>query len=97
MQSYYSWSGTRIHLLLEDDLADAYNRAHKKFSESQIFHEETWGTKWTPDQLLLMNWTDEEDKAWHAIADVINLLVKINGGSLSITEEETTSDYLIKL
>lgn len=97
-QSYYSWMGTRLHLLLEDDLAEAYNRAQVVYFEAQDRHLERTGLKWDPvSEPLLIHWTEEEQLAWDKLARIVNLLVEVNGGSLSIPEEEMSSDYLIKL
>ena len=96
-QSAYSWMGTRIHLVLEDDFANAYNRAQEGFFQAQRDFEAQHGTKWTGFERIGMPWTNEELNAWNGIADVINLLVKLNGGSLNIPESEVTSDFLIKL
>lgn len=96
-QSYYSWCGTKLHFLLDDNLAAAYNRAYDKFEAAQQSHLETFGSPWNPRNYLLMNWSDEESHAWNKIARMINTLVEINGGTLGITEEECTSNHLIKL
>lgn len=97
MQSVYSWMGSRIHLVIEDDVANAYNRAQDAFITAQANYMETTGTEWTGKESLWMNWTDEEQTAWNGVAAVINDLVKLNGGSLDIPEEETTTTYLVKL
>lgn len=97
MQSIYSFYGSRLHLILEDDVAEAYNRAAQAFYDAQINHKERTGTKWTPDEPLLMVTNDADQKAYDDVGRVINLLVEINGGGLEIYEEEMTSDYLVKL
>ena len=96
-QSAYSWSGTRLHLVLEDDFAAAYNRAQDAFQEAQQHHKEIHGTPWDPTEPILMKWTKDEQKAWDGIARIINLLSEVNGGGIDIPEEEMTSEYLIKL
>ena len=97
-QSYYSWCGTRLHLLIEDDVAEAYNQANDAYVEAQRKHKEIHGTEWNPvEDHLAIDWTPEQRLAWNKIADVINALVRTNGGLLNIGEEEMTSHYLIKL
>lgn len=99
MQSAYSWMGSRIHLVLEDEVAEAYNRAQDKFGEAQKRHQKIHGHEWGyKHEALEIDWEPAEQKAFNDIASVINLLVEINGeGGLDIPEEEITSDYLIKL
>lgn len=96
MQSTYSWMGSRIHLVIEDEVAEAYNRAQDAFFQAQKNHKETHGTDWNPTEPLLIDWTEEETKAWNGVADVINALCDLSG-SLDIPEEEMTSDYLVKV
>lgn len=97
MQSLYSWMGTRLHLILEDDFADKYNRAQKAFFEAQMTHVERTHQQWLGHETLLIPWTDEEWKAFDDMARIINLLCEVNGGSLDIKQEDITSDYLVKL
>lgn len=96
-QSAYSWMGTRIHFVLKDEVADAYNRAQDAFVEAQKHYKETTGRDWTGMEALWMNWTIDEQTAWNRIAGIINDLVELNGGALDIPEEEMTSSYLVKL
>lgn len=97
MQSAYSFYGSRLHLILEDDVAEGYNRNAKAFYDAQINHKERTGTKWNPLEPLWMVTNDADQKAYDDVARLMNLLIEINGGSLEITEEEMTSDYLVKL
>jgi hypothetical protein len=97
-QSYYSWCGTRLHLLLDDDLARNYNRSQVAFIDAQIEHRKTNGRDWRPsEEYLDVGWAEEERNAFNAISEIINLLVKINGGTLNITEAEMTTHKLVKL
>lgn len=96
-QYTYSWMGSPLHLVLEEDLANAYNRAQEAFSEAQRRYKFRNGTEWTGLEPLLMNWTPEEQKAWNDIAGLINLLIEINGGGLDIPEEQCTTDFFVKL
>jgi hypothetical protein len=97
MQSAYSWMGSRLHLILEDDIARAYNRAQEAWYGAQENHKKVHGKEWEPEnEPLLIDMTDEERKAWNDIAKIINLLGEINGG-LDIPEEELTSDHLEKV
>ncbi len=97
MQSAYSWMGSRLHLVLEDDVADTWNQAQDAFFAAQKRHEAVHGTKWTGDEPLEIYWSNDSAEIWNKIADLINLLIEMNGGELDILEEEITSDYLIKL
>lgn len=98
MQSYYSYYGSRLHLILEDEIADGFNRFLKSFYQAQSRHNEVHGQRWDPDNEALSIRTNDKDKAaYDAVGEVIKLLVKINGGGLDIPEEELTSDYLVKL
>lgn len=95
-QSTYSWMGTRIHLVLEDEFAEAYNRAQDAFQNAQLDHKERTGQQWTGHEPIRIDWTDEESKAWDGFARIINLIIEVNG-PLDIPESEVTSDYLVKL
>jgi len=98
MQSAYSLYGSRIHLVLNDDVADAYNRANDAWLKAQKDHEIRTGSKWNPkNESLLIDWTDAEQKAFNGIARIMNLIIEVNGEGLDIPEEEITSDYLVKL
>ena len=97
MQSVYSWMGTRIHLVLEDDFAANFNRAQNAFFEAQHYHKAVYGTPWEPLEPLMIDWTTKEQSAWNKLAELINLLIEMNGGSLNIQESEITSDYLVKV
>lgn len=96
-QSTYSWMGTKLHLVLDDGLAGAYNRATTAFFEAQKNHKLAYGTSWHPTDPLAVSWTEEEQNAWNNMAEFINSLVALNGGFLDITEEEMTSNYLEKI
>lgn len=97
MQSNYSFLGTRITLLLKDEVAAAFNRAQDAFFAAQKLYIAQTGLKWTGAEALEINWTDEEQKAFDDIGRIINLLVEVNGGTLEVGEENMTSDYLVKL
>jgi hypothetical protein len=98
MQSIYSYYGSRLHLILEDELADNYNRMVKSFMDAQIEHKERTGTQWDPkNESLLMETRPEWKDAYDKVGRVINLLVEINGGGLEIYDEECTEDGLVKL
>lgn len=98
MQSVYSWMGTPLHLVLEDDVATDYNRAQDAFIAAQERHLAIHGKRWDPiTEPLQIDWTPQEAKAWDDIARVVNLLVEINGGGLDIPDEQITSDKMVKL
>lgn len=97
MQSVYSMCGSRLHLILKDEVADGYNRFAVAFEIAQLEHMAKYGTPWDPEQPL---WSDvnEKDLAdYNAVGALMNQLIEINGGSLDIPEEEMTSSLLIKL
>lgn len=96
-QSVYAWMGSPLHLVLEDDVANAYNRFQESFFQAQLNYKQLNGVEWTPDKQLSIHCTSAENVIWNKIGDLINLLVEINGGSLDITEEQMTSDFLVKL
>lgn len=96
-QSYYSFYGSRLHLILEDEIAEAYNRVAAEFIEAQVRHEQIRGVKWNPDEPLLMKTNDKDQEAYKKVGDVIRLLCEINGSGLDIPEEECTHDGLVKL
>lgn len=96
-QSVYSWMGTDIHLVLEDDVADNFNRAQDAFMEAQKNFKTTTGKNWTGTEALWMNWTMDEQRAWNGIAAIINQLADLNHGSIEIMEEDMTTTYLVKL
>lgn len=97
MQSAYSWMGSRIHLVLEDEVADRYNRFQQAWFDAQTNHKKRTGAPWDPTTPLLIDFADEDKVAWDAIGSIINQLVALNGGGLDIPEEEMTSDFLVKL
>jgi hypothetical protein len=98
-QSYYSWCGTRVHLILDDEVATAYNKVQDAFKDAQLKFKAEYGTPWDPttQPLYMENVTDEELEHRDKVAKLINLLIEVNGGGLDITEEELTSEYLVKL
>lgn len=98
MQSYYSLYGSQIVLLLEDEIAEAYNRAVDSFYEAQKQHQMVTGKKWNPKtEPLLIAYDKKEVAAHDAIGELVRLMCKINGGGLDLPEEDTPSDYLVKL
>lgn len=96
-QSFYSYMGSPLHLILEDEIAEGYNRFHDAFIEAQLYHKQRTGQKWTKDEPLWMNYREEDKVAFDNVGRVINLLVEINGGGLDIPDEQCTSDGLVKL
>lgn len=97
MHSTYTWMGSPIHVVLDDEIADAFNRAQAAFFAAQLDYKERTGSEWTGHEVLEMNWTPEEQRVWNAFGSVINALVDLNGGSIPITVEDCPSDYLEKV
>ena len=95
MQSFYSYYGSPLHLIIEDDLADAANHVAAEFIQAQVRYREETGTRWTPDQPLRMHVTDEQVAAYDSVGSIINKLVEVNGGGLEISEEMIPSDIML--
>lgn len=96
-QSVYSFYGSRLHLVLEDSVADAYNRAVDAFYQGQRHHHEYHEKEWDPKEKLAILVDPADVKVFNDIGRVINLLGEINGGGLDIPEDELTSDYLVRV
>ena len=97
MQNYYSYLGSPLHLLREDDIAEGYNRFTDAFIAGQILFEKENGRKWSPSEPIWMNLQPGDQEGYDKVGRIINLLVEINGGGLNIPEEDCTEDHLIKL
>lgn len=97
MQHTYSLWGSPLHLVLEEEVAGGYNKVADEFSEGQRRFKEKYGVNWTPDDRLEMNVTQEDLKHYHALVDLINQLIEINGGGLDIPEEVCIHNGLVKL
>jgi hypothetical protein len=68
-----------------------------EFFAAQKRHMEETGTFWDPSTpLRIANVTDKDMEAWNNVGRIIDLLCEINGG-LDISEEQITSDYLVKI
>lgn len=96
-QSVYSWMGSPLHLVLDDEFVILYNRAADKFLSAQTEFRARTGSSWNGNDPLEATWTQEEIAAFNKMADLVNFMVEFNGGSLHITEEQITSDFLVKL
>lgn len=97
MQHTYSYLGSPLHLVLEDKIAEGYNRITDAFLNAQKLFREQHGVQWTPDLPLEMEFEQEDMDAYNQIGRIINLLVEINGGGIEITEEMCTSDHLVRV
>lgn len=96
-QSVYSFLGSPLHLVLEDEIAERYNRFVDSFLEAQVEHEKRHGRKWDPNEPLRMKVQKGDNEAYSKVGRIINLLVEVNGGGLEISEEQVTSDFLEKV
>lgn len=96
-QSMYSFCGSQLHLMLDDAIVEGYNRFVDAFLDAQIQHEKRHGHKWQYDEDLLIKTRKSDRLAYHAVGDVINHMIAVNGGSLHIREEDCTSEHLEKL
>lgn len=96
-QSVYSFLGSPLHLVLEDEIAERYNRFVDSFLDAQQKHRERTGRKWDPNESLLMDVAKGDNEAYSQVGRIINLLVEVNGGGLEISEEQVTSDFLEKV
>jgi hypothetical protein len=97
MQHFYSYLGSPLHLIFEENIADGYNRTIDAFMAAQKKFKEEYGIQWTPDLPLELHVADEDLASYHKVGEVINLLCKINGDGIEVTEEMCTSDHLVRL
>jgi hypothetical protein len=97
MQHTYSLYGSPLHLILEEKVADGYNRVHLGFIEAQKNFKEEYGIQWTPDLPIEIKASAEDLKAYDDIAKLLNLLIEINGGSLDISEEQCITATLDRI
>ena len=89
VQPMYSWCGTDIHIPLSVENAEAYNRAVDAFTHS-----------WMPSDIRKVFYVEassEDIEIYNKVADVINLMVELSGGSISISEEDMTTSHLIRI
>lgn len=96
-QSVYSFCGSPLHLVLDDGIAERYNRFINEFLDAQGRYKDKYGKKWEPNKALPMQTNKNDHKAYDVVGRLINYMIGINGGSLSIPEEQCTSDILEKL
>jgi len=96
-QSNYAYCGTRLHLLLEEEVADGYNRFMKAYFDAQKAFMDTHHRPWSAEDPIYIKCSQADMDSYHAVGDIINLYCKVNGGSLEITQEDITSDYLVKV
>lgn len=94
MQYTYSLYGSPLHLVLEEKVAEGYNRVHLGFIEAQKKFKQDYGIQWTPELPIEIDASPEDFKAYDDIAKLLNLLIEINGGSLDISEELCTTATL---
>jgi hypothetical protein len=97
MQHTYSLYGSPLHLILEEKVADGYNRVHLGFMEAQKNFKEEYGIQWTPDLPIEIKASPEDLKAYDDIAKLLNFLIEINGGSLDIPEEQCVTATLDRI
>lgn len=97
-QSIYSYYGSRLHLILEDRVAEGYNRFLESWYTAQNLHLQKHEKPWDPDkEPLLINYKKEDKEAYDNIGRVITLLIEINGCGLELSEEECSDDFLVKV
>ena len=99
-QSFYSVYGTRLQLVLDDDFAEAYNRALKAFFEAQGAYKKIHGQDWKPSESIFVEWTQKEQDAFNKFAEFMNNYVEFVGDGLDLGyngQENFPSDYLVKL
>ena len=97
MQHTYSYLGSPLHLVLEDEIAEGFNRITDAFLAAQKLFKEEYGVHWTPDLPLSMEFEQKDMEGYDKVGRVINLLAEINGGGIEISEEQCTSDHLIRV
>lgn len=93
MQHAYSWCNTRIHLVLEDDIAATYNRAFDKYlkAKKEFPNAEISG------DILTFDFTEEEMDAWSGIRKIINDIIELNHGRIDIQGLEMSSNYMTRV
>ena len=96
MQSLYSVYWTNITLLLDDEFAANYNDAQDAFAKAQLVYKTTTGDNWN-GEVLYIEWTDAQQKAFNQFAEFMNLYIKMNGGSLDLNTDQLSSSHLEKL
>lgn len=96
-QSIYSFMGSPLQLVLQDKIAEGYNRVTDAFIDAQLRHKEKYGRRWTPSEPLLMDTNKEDQSSYDKVGKVIRLLAEINGGAIAITEDQMVSDHLEKI
>ena len=97
MQHTYSFCGSQLHLVLEDDIAEGYNRFVDAFSAGQQEFKTVVGRNWTPSDPIYMDLQPGDRNAYNKVGRIINHLVEINGGVLAIKEEDCTTDHLDRI
>lgn len=90
----YSWCGTPIQFHISDENAEAYNRVNKAIEEGTISlspgsHPRSW---W-----IWMNANRADMDIYNKVADVINKIIELNGGSLPYYESDFVEVSLIKV
>jgi len=97
-QSYYRVFGSPLTLLLDDRLAENYNSFTTALFEAQQRVIEETGESWNPTTQSLDIDTEQECiDAFNTFGEFMNSYIKMNGGSLKLSEEDVFSDYLVKI
>jgi hypothetical protein len=96
-QHAYAFLGSRLHLVLEEKIADGYNRFVDAFDKAQFDYRKDNGFPWNPSSPLEIDCTPEDNAAWNAVGSIINLMCEVNGTGLDIPQAECTSVYLVRI
>jgi hypothetical protein len=96
-QSVYSFFGSPLQLILDDGIAERYNRFIKEFLDAQFRYAEKHGKRWEPHNSLPMKTSPKDLKAYSIVGKLMNYMIGINGGSMDLPEEQCVSDFLEKL
>lgn len=96
MQRKYSYYGTELTLLLDEQTAAAYNRVCDEFHDAQMRYREETGSDWTPDLPLVMDFEPNDLAIWNAMAGVLEALNEINKFH-PVDYGEITEGYLVPL
>jgi hypothetical protein len=97
-KSIYSFQGSKVHLKMEDRLAEGYNRAMKAWFQAQIDFEKHNGRKITVEEIMegkLKIVCDGQDS--NAYNTVVKFMNKLYDNGLVLNMDDCTSDYLEKL
>lgn len=95
MKKIYSYNGSFVRLEMDEELANAYNRAMDSWFKAQKDFEKENGRKCTASDILKLKFhvSNLEAKAWNAVANHMNK--KYEEGMI-LKDGDCPSPYLIE-